>query len=554
MSRSIMAARFAAGRSSALPNMRRCANSPDRWPKRSRRCRPSQPKRSCRRKRAFQGTDRAQGLACERSRPRPARSGAHLLAAYPVPLGPSSRPTSSRGASSSSRIAPAATAPTGDAQTPMARKLDPPPIAFADRARASQRSPFALYQVINQGLEGTAMQSFAQLPDADKWALAFQAGRFAYPETAGPARQKDLGRRSGGQERDSRSRCAQLLVGKPAGEANRRRQGRSGDRLPAGASRRAGRADLHARHRPRPAQRKSCRLSRRKPRPSQAPRARRLSRRLRARRADAERPQRHAAGQGRAGDGASFAPASRPIATPMRSARRSRRSSPCSMKPKRALAPDRASNASAFLGAFTILLREGLEALLIVVAMLAFLSKADRPELTRPVHVGWTSALAAGVLTWWVATSLITVSGASRELTEGFGSLLAAAVLLFVGIWMHGKAQAGQWQRYIREKLHNALAQRIRAGSCSRSPSSPFIARCSRRSCSSPRWQRRAVSAASSRAASPAAQCWRRSRSPCCASAGACRSANSSPTALRWSRSWPSCSPERAWPRSRKPA
>jgi high-affinity iron transporter len=75
------------------------------------------------------------------------------------------------------------------------------------------------------------------------------------------------------------------------------------------------------------------------------------------------------------------------------------------------------------------------------------------------VHFGWVGALAAGVLTWWAATSLITVSGASRELTEGFGSLLAAAVLLFVGIWMHGKAQAGQWQRYIREKLHSALAR-----------------------------------------------------------------------------------------------
>jgi high-affinity iron transporter len=123
------------------------------------------------------------------------------------------------------------------------------------------------------------------------------------------------------------------------------------------------------------------------------------------------------------------------------------------------LAPDKASNASAFLGAFTILLREGLEALLIVVAMLAFLNKAERPELTRPVHIGWTSALAAGALTWLAATSLISISGASRELTEGFGSLLAAAVLLFVGIWMHGKAQAGQWQRYIREKLHNAVAR-----------------------------------------------------------------------------------------------
>ena len=70
----------------------------------------------------------------------------------------------------------------GDAQTAMARQLDPPPIAFSDRSRAKDRSPFALYQVINQGLEGTAMQSFAQLPDADKWALAYQASRFAYPD------------------------------------------------------------------------------------------------------------------------------------------------------------------------------------------------------------------------------------------------------------------------------------------------------------------------------------------------------------------------------------
>src|SRR3546814_18847568 len=45
-----------------------------------------------------------------------------------------------------------------------------------------------------------------------------------------------------------------------------------------------------------------------------------------------------------------------------------------------ALSPDAASNASTFLGAFTILLREGLEALLIVVAMIAFLRKAERPE------------------------------------------------------------------------------------------------------------------------------------------------------------------------------
>jgi high-affinity iron transporter len=125
-----------------------------------------------------------------------------------------------------------------------------------------------------------------------------------------------------------------------------------------------------------------------------------------------------------------------------------------------ALAPGASSDASTFLGAFTILLREGLEALLIVVAMIAFLRKAERSEVLPYVHGGWVGALVAGLLTWVVATYAIGISGASRELTEGFGSLFAAVVLLSVGIWMHGKAQADQWQRYIREKMTRALSGR----------------------------------------------------------------------------------------------
>jgi high-affinity iron transporter len=115
---------------------------------------------------------------------------------------------------------------------------------------------------------------------------------------------------------------------------------------------------------------------------------------------------------------------------------------------------------SAFLGAFTILLREGLEALLIVIAMIAFLRKAERQDVMGYVHGGWIAALAAGVATWFAATYLIEFSGANREITEGFGSLLAAIVLLSVGIWMHGKSQADAWQRYIREKLGRALTRR----------------------------------------------------------------------------------------------
>lgn len=76
------------------------------------------------------------------------------------------------------------------------------------------------------------------------------------------------------------------------------------------------------------------------------------------------------------------------------------------------------------------------------------------------VHGGWIGALIAGVVTWAVATWVIGISGASRELTEGFGSVFAAVVLLTVGIWMHGKGQADQWQRYIRETMAKALSGR----------------------------------------------------------------------------------------------
>lgn len=112
---------------------------------------------------------------------------------------------------------------------------------------------------------------------------------------------------------------------------------------------------------------------------------------------------------------------------------------------------------TAFLGSFTILVREGLEALLVVVAMLAFLRKAERADMLPYVHAGWAGALALGAVTWGVATYLVKISGASREVTEGVSSLFAAVVLLSVGMWMHQKSMAGMWQKYIHEKLSAAL-------------------------------------------------------------------------------------------------
>jgi high-affinity iron transporter len=114
---------------------------------------------------------------------------------------------------------------------------------------------------------------------------------------------------------------------------------------------------------------------------------------------------------------------------------------------------------STFVSALTILLREGVEALLIVIAMVAFLRKSERGDALPYVHGGWIAALVAGGLTWLAATQVIAISGASRELTEGFGGILAAVILVSVGIWMHGKSNADAWQRYIKEKMSKALTR-----------------------------------------------------------------------------------------------
>ncbi|MEL0631509.1 cytochrome c/FTR1 family iron permease [Pseudoalteromonas carrageenovora] len=104
-----------------------------------------------------------------------------------------------------------------------------------------------------------------------------------------------------------------------------------------------------------------------------------------------------------------------------------------------------------------ILLREGLEALLVVIALMTVLIKTHRQDALKYVHVGWVMALIAGGLTWAAAQTLIQISGASREVMEGAGALFAAIILLYVGVWMHSKTSAQQWQKYIKDNIDKRL-------------------------------------------------------------------------------------------------
>jgi high-affinity iron transporter len=115
------------------------------------------------------------------------------------------------------------------------------------------------------------------------------------------------------------------------------------------------------------------------------------------------------------------------------------------------------SEGTLFTASLVILLREGLEALLVIIALTTVLIRTGRRDALKYVHIGWIAALLAGGATWIAAQSLITISGANREIMEGIAALLAALVLLYVGIWMHSKTQAAQWQAYIQQHVDTQL-------------------------------------------------------------------------------------------------
>ena len=122
------------------------------------------------------------------------------------------------------------------------------------------------------------------------------------------------------------------------------------------------------------------------------------------------------------------------------------------------LSADTLSDSTLFTASLVILLREGLEAMLVVLALVTVLVKTERRDAVKYVHAGWVFALIAGVATWWAAQNLISISGASREIMEGVGALMAAVILFYVGFWMHSKTNAVAWQAYINQHIHRHLS------------------------------------------------------------------------------------------------
>jgi len=382
-----------------------------------------------------------------------------IFRTYPMSIAPTQTPNRELAAMLYAANCASCHGVTGSGDGHLAVELNPPPIDFTDIDRARQRSLFGLYEVISQGVNNTAMAGYTSMSSDDRWALAFLVGSFAFEED-----DAEIGARL--WLHDNRLHAEFTSIESIA------RSYPNDLAIEFGESQ-ATAVTAYLRHHPEEAEREDggpLSVVRAKLAESvllyEADEQQAAHERAIAAYLDGFEPveptlaardqglmfqieDAMAAFRAALADGAPLADVEEQSVAINRLLDRA----------EQALVRQDAAPASIFLGAFTILLREGLEAILIVIAMIAFLEKAERRDVLPFVHGGWITALAIGGLTWAAATYLVTISGANRELSEGLGSLLAAVVLVSVGIWMHGKAQAGAWQIYIQEKLSAAISR-----------------------------------------------------------------------------------------------
>ena len=112
-----------------------------------------------------------------------------------------------------------------------------------------------------------------------------------------------------------------------------------------------------------------------------------------------------------------------------------------------------------FLNSLLIILREGLEAILVIAAITTYLVKSGNGDRVRTVYLGAVVAIVMSVATALLFAFLIEVSGEAREAIEGVVMLMATAVLFYVSYWLISKAEAARWNAYIKAKVDASVGR-----------------------------------------------------------------------------------------------
>src|SRR6476469_2256213 len=115
------------------------------------------------------------------------------------------------------------------------------------------------------------------------------------------------------------------------------------------------------------------------------------------------------------------------------------------------------SMSSAFIQAAVILLREGLEAMLVIAALAGYLTRAGAGHRINALYGGALAAVGASIVAAWLFAVLN--SGEHSDILEGGIILVAAGLMLYVSGWLLVKQDPRGWQDYLAHKADSALAQ-----------------------------------------------------------------------------------------------
>lgn len=381
----------------------------------------------------------------------------NLLKIYPGSLVPVKIPDLKRGKVLYRDLCSSCHGVEGRGDGPLAGGLDPPPINFRDRDRLFKRSVFSLFNTINTGVSGTAMKSFTELSEEDRWSLAFYVSNFVF----------DPGEREKGKllwEGEAGKRTIKdlkdLVISTP--EDISKKYGEHAvsvlaylrstpqvfmkeveDPLTVTENLLRDSVALYREGRQTEAYGKALdsylegfeliEMGLRRQNPDLVED---IERKMMNFRQDIKK------------------------GAPLEVIEKEARGIIDLISDARTEHGKPLTAVMSFVSALIIILREGLEAILVVAAVFAILIRSGRKDALTYVHSGWMGALILGLMTWWIASYVVRVSGASRETTEGLTSLLAATVLIYVGFWLHDKSHAERWQKFVKEKIHKALAGR----------------------------------------------------------------------------------------------
>jgi high-affinity iron transporter len=119
---------------------------------------------------------------------------------------------------------------------------------------------------------------------------------------------------------------------------------------------------------------------------------------------------------------------------------------------------DRNSASNVLVQSFIILLREGLEAILVIGALMAFLVKTGNGHRRRDIHLGVAAALVMSLLTALALETVFVLSRSSQEGLEGGVMMAAMATLFYVSYWLVSKMEVAKWNRFVKSKVEKALS------------------------------------------------------------------------------------------------